>query len=81
MSRYADVTTVWDGAVDSFDTVRSDGGLATLVRQVERDVKRSDTAPHVQVFVQWHEHPITLEECSCSQYETDHHPYVEWGAA
>jgi hypothetical protein len=69
---YADVTVVVDGAVDSEERFYDYALMDEFIRSVEEDAK-ADSYP-TEVYIVYHEHKETEDECSCVQYLTDHHP-------
>lgn len=71
---YADVSVVIDGAVDTDITLYSEEEVESLVDR--ETMAYGSHGLDTDIYVLWHDHGITDEECSCVQYVTDHHPYV-----
>lgn len=69
---YAEVTVIVDGAVEQTEIFHDQALLNQFVDGVREDAE-SDGYP-TEVYVQYHEHDLTSQECECAQYETDHHP-------
>lgn len=72
---YADVSVVWEGALDQEVIKHTDKQVDAFVNKLAKQVGTD----HVQVYVVWHDHPESME-CECVQYLTDHRPYMEWNA-
>lgn len=69
---YAEVTVIVDGVQESFDTFYDYNYLNLWLDEI-----REDALGHgypTEVYVMYHEHAATEEECACAQYITDHHP-------
>lgn len=75
---YADVDVIVDGALAHQKTFTDHAALTSFIEQ-ERDAAVADGL-WTEVYILWHEHPMTDEECTCAQYATDHHPDFEWNA-
>ena len=69
---YADVTVIVDGAVGTEDTFYDYALMEQFIDTI-RDEAMGDGYP-TDVYIQYHEHDMTDNECICAQYETDHHP-------
>lgn len=73
---YADVTVIVDGALDA-EVCYSDYALMEQFIDDIREEARGDGYP-TDVYIQYHEHEMTQDECVCGQYVTDHHPAYSW---
>ena len=73
---YAEVTVIVDGAEEQFETF-TDYLLMEQFIDGAREDAEGDGYP-TEVYVQYHEHDLQDTECSCAQYETDHHPQYSW---
>jgi len=63
-----------DGSTQEFGgTSTLDAWLATIEAEAMR------LGIEVEVYLQRHEHALEVEDCSCAQYETDHHPEHVFG--
>ena len=73
-------TVIIDGALDIDEYVLTDANLHARILDVATDAAGDfEAGPDgdgfdTQVFFMWHDHPPTVEECSCVQYLTDHRP-------
>lgn len=80
VASYVEATVIVDGALAEEETF-SDGQAeelnAWLTRQKELAMAHPDQ--ETQVYLMDHGHPPDMEDCSCAQYLTDHHPYWKWG--
>ena len=75
---YADVTVVVDGAEEQHETFTDYLLLDQFIDGIREDAESDGY--HTEVFVLWHEHEMSADECACAQYVTDHHPQHEWNA-
>ena len=73
---YADVTVIVDGAVGTENTFYDYALMEQFIDTI-RDEAMGDGYP-TDVYIQYHEHDMTDNECMCAQYETDHHPDYSW---
>jgi len=74
---YWDVTVVVAGAVDE-DRTFGDSDREMVERGAFlAEVKRAAESlgdETVEVYELFHDHPMSVEDCACAQYLTDHHP-------
>lgn len=77
VERYADVSVIWNGALDEETTVYEDEEVDAIIAEAQAEAER-DGSSLVQVFVLWHEHDNDGQECECVQYLTDHRPSYEF---
>ena len=75
--RFGEASVVVEGALVKEVVVCDEGELDDLVGIVGPEAVKDGL--ETEVFVVWHEHAETVEECSCFQYLTDHHPYASFG--
>jgi hypothetical protein len=73
---YADVSLVVEGALDNQSVAYTETDVDEYVQAAEAEAKADGL--HTEVYVLWHEHDETNEECACVQYLTDHHPYASF---
>lgn len=73
---YANVDVIVEGALDSYLVFDSQHALDEYIELSINDAKAN--ALHMEIYVQWHDHEMTHEECACAQYEMNHHPYATY---
>jgi hypothetical protein len=78
MSDYAEVEVIVEGALDIAETFTTERQVSKFIDKVQAEARYDGL--HTEVYVLWHQHGMTTEECGCAQYVTDHHPTYEWNA-
>lgn len=78
MTMYAEVTVIVDGALDQEHTF-DDYQVMQEYIDILRDLSMDD-GQATEVYIQYHDHGISDDECMCAQYETDHKPAYSWNA-
>lgn len=68
---YADVTVVWEGAVDETATFTTDAQVQKFADQVLSDATTKKA--EVKIFVLWHNHAEDMD-CECVQFVQDGRP-------
>ena len=68
---YATVSVIVDGALDQEETFHSQVAVDAFLSFVQHQA--ADDGLLTEVYVVNHDHPETWD-CSCIQYEQDHHP-------
>jgi hypothetical protein len=68
---YYDIVVIVEGAVDQHETIlsddRNDRALNLFITDIERQAK--EDGKETTVFVQFHDHGLHVDGCSCAQYE------------
>ena len=73
---YADVFLVIEGALDEQSTFKDECALNDYIRTLQDEHKTEGW--NGALYVLWHEHD-PQPDCGCSEYLTDHRPYVTFG--
>jgi hypothetical protein len=76
VSSYAEVTVIVDGALDESATFTDETALAEFLAS-QHTAAQADGLP-TEVYVLWHDHAMSDQECCCVQYVSDHHPDYSW---
>jgi hypothetical protein len=78
---YAEVTVIVDGAQDDVATFATDDAVsyADMLAYIagQGEMAASDGLP-TEVYVLWHDHPLSDQDCCCVQYVSNHHPDYSW---
>lgn len=77
---YVDAMVIVDGALDEeavFGEGEADKLEAWLIQQ--KELAMAHPMQETEIYLMDHDHPPDLEDCSCAQYLTDHHPTWSWG--
>ena len=69
---YADLTVIVAGAVDEADSYFDQ----TLLDERIAEIKTESAADgyRTEIYVRYHDHDISEEDCACAQYEQDGRP-------
>jgi hypothetical protein len=71
-------TVIVDGAlaVDEIILEAKDvqARILDIAKEAYADGQEDGDGFDTEVYLLWHEHAPTVEDCSCVQYLTDHHP-------
>ena len=73
---YADVSAVVNGALTEQLIAYTQAQVDEFVEHHERKTREDGLS--TEVYVLWHEHENTVEDCACVQYLTDHNPYASF---
>ena len=74
VGEYWDANLMVDYAEQEHETFFDAQSLDNWVREKIREY-RDEKELIASVFVVYHEHPMSDDECQCIQYMTDHRPY------
>ena len=77
---YPDVDVIVEGALDSSETFEDDAlSEANMAVYIEgtRESAEADGL-RTEVYILYHDHDMSEDECSCAQYVTDGHPAYSW---
>lgn len=69
---FAEVTVIVDGALEETAIFYDYAVQAAWMEDLKADAM--DHGYPTEVFVVEHDHAVTVEECVCVQYRTDHKP-------
>lgn len=75
---FYELTVICEGALSIGEYILSAGDLQARILDVAKDAATDGLETEVYFF--WHEHAPDLEDCSCSQYLTDHSPAYQFPA-
>lgn len=74
ISAYADVSVIVDGALEREEMITDETALTDYLAMVESDAR--DDGIRAEVWIIWHDHSPSVDECSCAQYVTRHEANV-----
>lgn len=77
---YVEATVIVDGALDEeavFGTGEQENLEAWIT--VQKELAMAHPLQETQIYLMEHGHSPDVEDCSCAQYLTDHHPHWSWG--
>lgn len=80
VASYVEATVIVDGMLDE-EEIFNDGQAEELNMWLAQQKERAMAHPRreTEIYLMDHGHPPDVEDCSCVQYLTDHHPYWKWG--
>ena len=77
---YVQATLVVDGALDDEQTFGEDESeLLEVWLDNNKVLAIEHPEQRTEIYLLEHGHPPDMEECSCVQYLTDHHPFWAYG--
>lgn len=75
---YATVDVIVDGALEDTETFTDYLLMNEFIDGVRVDAESDGY--ETEVFIQYHEHDMDIDDCACAQYETDHSPAFVFNA-
>lgn len=75
---FYELSVIVEGALAIGEYVLTAGDLAARIEDVATDAHADGL--ETDVYILWHEHGPSVEDCTCVQYLTDHHPAYSFPA-
>lgn len=76
---YVEATIIVDGAVEKEEVFGENTAEEfDLWLSQEKEFAMAHPTQRTEIYLLEHDHPPDVEDCSCVQYVTDHHPHWSW---